>query len=233
VARDLEVLELRSARDVVAFHRALGPEALARFAGKGPINTDDSASLEFLAPLAVGAHLDLLRDPSFQALREKGLAARDDAVLALASLRGEETTLENAMGGLDLVERAMSENGHEAARPLLRRAIVSALSGARGTRGVAPAEILERSTRLLEVLWSGALSTRRGTDEDERALGTDLRNLAARPSHVGDLMELGKLLVRAHGDREGARKAVAVAFETDPSRPDVREAYGFLERQGK
>lgn len=229
VARDLELLELESARDVVAFHRALGPSELARFAGPGPVNTDDSACLEFLAPRAVTAHLDLLHDPDFARLREKGFTGRDDALAALAGTRPEGMSHEDAWATLDRVEHALTEDGHGAARPLLRLAVAEAIAGARD-RGVAPADLVDRGTRLLEVLWTGGPPTRFGTPEDERELGVDFRNLAAHPSYVGDLMELGKLLLRARGDRAAARKAVAVAYETDPSQPVVRGALMGLER---
>ncbi len=231
VAEDLELLELESAEDVVGFHRALSPEALRAFAGPGPINTDDSARLEFMAPLAVTAKLDLLRDPSFASRRVKGLRARDLALEALAAAREESISREECARVLSLVEDAFHQPGYTAARPLLRQAVASALVGARGARALAPEDLLERGTALLEVLWSGAPPTRRGNAAEEAKIGILLRNLARFSDNVPDLIELGELLAKARGDRVGARKALRVALETDPTLPGVREAIAALGRR--
>lgn len=231
VKADLDLLELGSVNDVVLFHRALGPEALAAFAEEGPLNTDDSARLEFLAPLAVAARLDLLRMPEFASRRERGVPARDLALQALAAARESNLSSEECVRVLDLVERAMKEPGSGAARPLLRHAAAAALVGVRrDARGVAPPDLVARVTGILEVLWSGGPPPRRGDEAAEHRIGTLLRDLARFPDIVPDLTQLAVLLARARGDRVGARRALRVALETDPALPGAREALSNLER---
>jgi len=125
VKDDLELLELGSVSDrglLPPGRSARRRSATSRRAG--PLNTDDSALLELLAPLAVSAHLDLLRMPAFASRRERGLAARDTALAALAAAHERDLPREECARVLDLVERAMSEPGHAsgAAAPPPRRA---------------------------------------------------------------------------------------------------------------
>ncbi len=217
VAHDLELLELASARDVVAFHRVLGPDALATFAGAGPLNRDDTALLEFQAPLAVTSRVDWLHDPDFGHLRDHGIPARDLALEALASAHSEDLPREECSRILDLVERAAREPGNGPARPLLRLAVAISLHGVEGPRGDAPEDLVARGVGLLEALWSGP-PPRRADARTEKRIGDLLRKVAHYPDNVSWLLELAALL-EARGDTAGAERARFVARETDPSPP--------------
>jgi spermidine synthase len=247
VKEDLVALELEDALDVIGWHWALGPEALARFAGEGPLNTDDDARLEYLAPLAMRARLDLLRDPDFMAARsapplsggtpeqqgalDRLVRARRLALEARAAAREQGMTPEDAGRVLDGVEQAIAADpGRGAARAILREADAVSLVGARAVVGFAP-PLLARGTLLLERLASPRedVPGRRASPEEEARIGELRRNLARFSDFVPDLVELGQLLLK-RDDRDGARRAFRDALEVDPAHGEARQLLEGLGR---
>ena len=230
VARDLATLELREPLDVL-WSYCMGPAELRAFAGDGPLNTDDDALLEHLAPRAMDGAYDALHDPRFTSSRrpppgvsEVFAEGQRTALLALrlAPLPGRAV---NTLRTIAMTESL--DPGRGAARRALRGACGEVIKLAR-QEGRAE-DALRASVVLEAIARAGTDPARRGSPADELAIAEARAAVALEPNDLAHEVQLVRLLAHGRGDLAGARLELEVAKSLDPLAPGVVELEKELE----